>query len=277
MRHTAIIFLVILSFFLLAPGPASASRSEGDYEIEFKGTVGEELDKVDVDQLLDKVSAMLQKYKAAEEDVEQLTEATTAFIQTVNGYAKKIKASETGTSIPAPHEELKAYCSKLGAFLETYKVSVEDTLDVGRIVAYVAMSIKEVKDTAGSAGGNSAAADDMKKTIASKEDINAVFLRLMEFSKKHKIMACDLVPVIYRLCDIGLTLMQNRVNIEQVKQAGGRWRKRLYDLGVSKEQADALYDELKAFTYKYKITLLEIVRLNKDIQKLLKSKSGPKE
>jgi hypothetical protein len=274
MKKAALILLVILAFAVFAPRGIPAYGSNDDYEIEFKGKVGDELDKVDVDQLLDKISALLEKYKAAEEDVTKLTDATTTFIGKVNDYAKKIKAAEPDKVIPAPHDELKEYCSKLEIFLKKYNVTVEDTLDAGRMIAYVAMSIKQVKGPGNQTGGGSG--EEKITSIATKEDVNAVFLRLMEFSKKHHIMACDFVPVIFRLCDIGLTLMQNRVTADQIKNSGGRWRKRLYDLGVSKEQADALYDSLKEFGYKYKITLLEIVKLNKDINKLLKSDSGPR-
>jgi hypothetical protein len=276
MKKFAAVFVIILVFTLFAPLAAPISVSGDEYEVEFKGKVGEELDKIDVDQLLDKISTLLEKYKFNDDDVLELTDATQTFIKTVNGYSKKLKAqgpdtpeSETA-AVVAPHEELKSYCVELEKFLKKYNVTVEDTLRVGRAVAFVAMSIKEDKAESAAAQGSDTG-DDVKKSIASKDDVDAVFVQLMEFSKKHNMMACDFMPVIYRICDIGLTLLQNRVSLAQLKQAGGRWRKRLYDLGVSKEQADGLYDSLVAFIYKYKISLKEIMVLNKEINRLLKS------
>lgn len=268
MKRIALALVVLVMFPLFA---LTAVYGSDEDTYEFKGRVVDELDKMDVDQLMDKVKALLEKYESAEDDFTILTDATMSFVDNVNDYAKKVKAAPPDSKITAPHDELKDYCSKLEAFLKKYNVTVEDTLEVGRVLTYVAMSVKETKEAKDRNSQDPAGAEEIKKASVSKDDINDVILRLKEFSKKHNIMACDLMPVIYSLCDIGLTLMQNKVTIDQVKSSGGRWRKRLYDLGVSKEQADALYDNLVAFTRKYNIGLLEIVKLNGDINKLLKA------
>ncbi|MGV8124881.1 MAG: hypothetical protein AB2L14_34470 [Candidatus Xenobiia bacterium LiM19] len=269
-KVAAALFIVMLLVFL-APCAGQAQEPGDDYQVEFKGKVGDDLDKLDVDQLLDIVSDILKDYNFSDDDVLDLTDATESFIKTVNDYSKKLKAAEPEAKITVPHDELKDYCNKLEVFLKKYKVTVEDTLKVGRAIASVAMSLKESKEIS----NEGVQGEDVKKTIASKEDVDAIFVRLMEFSKKHDILAYDFIPVIYRICDIGLTFMDHRVTLDKLKHAGGRWRKRLYDLGVSKEQADGLYDALVAFFYKYKIGLGEIIKLNKDINKLLKGNSSP--
>ncbi len=274
MRKIAAILFVVMLFVFTAPYASPAYGSGDEYQVEFKGKVGEELDKIDVDSLLDKISDLLKDYNFSDDDILDLTDATESFIKTVNDYSKKLKAAEPETAIVVPHAELSDYCNKLQGFLKKYNVTVEDTLKVGRAIAFVAMSLKDSKDADNSTGEDLSQGEDNKKFIASKDDVDAIFTRLMEFSKKHNMMASDFIPVIYRLCDIGLTLMDNRVTMDKLKHAGGRWRKRLYDLGVSKEQADGLYDALVAFVYKYKISLGEIIKLNKDINKLLKGDSA---
>ncbi len=268
MKNTIILLCIILALAVAIPWGSPVRAGNDDYEIEFKGKVGEELNKIDADQLLDKISTLLQDYKFTDDDVLELTDATEAFIKTVSDYSKKLKASESGKDVVAPHDELRDYCNRLEKFLKKYSVTVDDTLKVGRAVTFVAMSIKDIKESPGTSPADD---EEKEKAIASKEDVDGVFMLLMDFSKKHHMMASDFMPVIYRLCDIGLTLMQNRVDMKKIKEAGGRWRKRLYDLGVSKEQADGLYDSLVAFIYKYKISLREILKLNKEINKLLKS------
>jgi len=291
MKTAAAALLTLMMIMFIASYAGPAWGSEDDYQIEFKGKVGEDLDKMDVDSLLDKVSDLLQHYNFTDDDVLDLTDSTEAFIKTVNDYSKKLKASEPETKVLVPHDELRDYCNKLEGFCKKYNVTIEDTLKVGRAVASVTMSLKESKEENSAAGGDNAAggdtaaggdnsqADTGKKTIASKEDIDGIFLVLMDFSRKHKMMASDFIPVIYRICDIGLTFMDHRVTMDKLKHAGGRWRKRLYDLGASKEQVDGLYDALVAFVYKYKISLKEILTLNKEINRLLKggsSESGKK-
>lgn len=273
MKKAAAALFIVMVIVFSAPCASPAQEPGDDYQIEFKGKVGEDLNKLDVDQLLDIVSDMLKDYNFSDDDVLDLTDATESFIQKVNDYSKKLKAAEPETRIVVPYDDLKDYCNKLEGFLKKYRVTVEDTLKVGRAIASVSMSLKETKETGNNDGTKE---EDLKKTIASKEDVDAIFERLMEFSRKHKIMAYDLIPVIYRICDIGLTFMDHRVTLDKLKHAGGRWRKRLYDLGVSKEQADGLYDALVAFFHKYNIGLGEVIRLNKDINKLLKGESSPK-
>jgi len=274
----ALLALMMILFIASYAGPAYGSGD--DYQVEFKGKVGEDLDKMDVDSLLDKVSDLLAHYNFSDDDVLDLTDSTEAFIKTVNEYSKKLKASEPETKVLVPHDELRDYCNKLEGFCKKYNVTIEDTLKVGRAVASVTMSLKESKEENSAAGGDTAAGGDGsqvdadKKAIASKEDIDGIFLVLMEFSRKHKMLASDFIPVIYRICDIGLTFMDHRVTMDKIKHAGGRWRKRLYDLGASKEQVDGLYDALVAFVYKYKISLKEILVLNKEINRLLKGGSS---
>ena len=270
-KITCALFVILAVALLMNPATQAAGAEDDGYEIEFTGTVTDELDSIDVDLLSDSVSGLVEKYTFSDDDIDELTDATMDFISTVNAYAKSLKTAEEGKVIPAPHDELKAICDKLELFLKKYNVTVEDTLEVGRSLAFVAMSVKEEKAALQPSTG-----DDPKKFVASREDVDAVFMRLKEFAKSHKMMASDFIPVIYRLCDIGLTLMQNKVDLKKLKDSGGRWRKRLYDLGVSKEQADALYDTLLAFVYKYKISLREIMKLNKDINKLLKRKAETK-
>ncbi|MDQ7824917.1 MAG: hypothetical protein RDV48_19110 [Candidatus Eremiobacteraeota bacterium] len=264
MRKTAAALFILLA--LIAFGQWSIPAfAAGDDTVEFKGTIGEELNKIDVDQLVDKVSQVLEKYKCSDDDVALLTDTTEDFIKSVNDYLKHLKAADPDKFVVAPHDALREFCLKLESFLKKYNVTVEDTLLVGGSLTDVAMSMKEDAGAQGDTAGEGA------KNIASKEEVDGVFNLLLEFSKKHKIMAADLVPVIYRISDIGLTFVQNKVSMKKLKEAGGRWRKRLYDLGVSKEQADGLYDSLVAFIYKYHISLREIVRLNKQINKALKA------
>lgn len=283
MKTTARILLFLLVVAICAASGSYAADTEHHRIIASNESSADELEKGDaaeLDQgeanlLLSKIKSLGGNYRATAEDAAELTGATLKFIQVVNGYSKQVKASEPGTTIPAPHEELKDYCGTLETFFRKYNVTAEDALEVGRVLTNVTMSVKKVTDFIKKSDAPSG--EGTPKATVSKEDINAIFIRLKEFARKHNIMACDLVPVINSVADIGLTLMQNKVSAEQMQKSGGRWRKRLYDNGVSKEQADALYDSLVAFTRKYNIGLLEIVRLNKDIHKILKGNPAEQE
>ncbi|MHC9543748.1 MAG: hypothetical protein AB9903_29900 [Vulcanimicrobiota bacterium] len=258
-RFTAV--LLILAIMMMVPAIAMAEET-GSTKMDMdkvKSVVIEALNKINVDKLTQENSSIIEKYKFSDEDVAQLKDATKAFGSSIDDFAKALKAAAPDKKVPAPHDSLNNYCSKLQAFLEKYKVTCEDVLTVSKTAALMLVDDPK-KAPADAAGGK----------IPTKDEIQAAFDRLIDFSKQYNIMASDLVPVIDSISDIGLSVLENRVDIEKASKTEGYWRTKITAFGASKDQADNLFKSVMNLKRKYNMKMSEIKKLGDDLSQQLK-------
>jgi len=261
MRKRFAAVLLILAIVIMVPAAAMAEET-GSTRLDMdkvKNVVIEALNKINVEKLTQENSSIIEKYKFSDEDVAQLKDATKAFGTSIDDFAKALKAAAPGKNVPAPHDSLKDYCSKLQAFLEKNKVTCEDVLTVSKTAALMLVS-DDPKKTPDVTGGK----------VPTREEIQAAFDRLINFSKQYNIMASDLVPVIESISDIALTALENRVDIEKASKTEGYWRTKVAAFGASKDQSDNLFKSVMGLKRKYNMKMSEIKKLGDDLSSQLK-------
>jgi hypothetical protein len=274
MEKRIITVLLVLTIVMMLPATVMAQETGGTkYDLDnVKSVVVEVLDKINVEKLTEQSSAVFEKYKFSAEDVAQLKDATKSFTGSITEYTKAYRAAAPDKKLPAPHDGLKDYCSKLQAFLDKYKVTCEDVLTVSKAAALMIAPPKDdTKKNGGSAPANAA---DKSGKIPTQDEVQAAFDSLLDFSKQYQIMAADLVPVIQSIGDIGLTVLENKVDIKKAIQTEGYWRTKLTALGASKEQGDILFKSVMGLKRKYNMKMSDIKKLGDDMSSQLKISPG---
>lgn len=269
MKKNAMALIILFALIILLTRSVSYSMASEVSQVEdVPGIDAGALDLDDVNFLIAQIQTLIRSYRISDGDASVILMSTENLLKSINNFVIRVKAAGPDDIIPLPSGELKNYFTMLSMFLDKYNISAEDLLGVGEKLNTVAIGAVKMADT-----------DEIAKSIVSKSDYIGVFTELGKFAQKHHIKAVDLLFILQNLCDIGLTIMQNGVTIKQMRDSGGSWRNQLSKGGVSKEQADALYDNLKAFKHKYNISTLELLKLYLKINKLLKgdSKSPPKD
>lgn len=221
---------------------------------DFKNAAGDNLGERELGQLSSAVSHVYKKYKFSDDDVADLCNSSINLVITLSEFSDQLESTDAPPSIP--RAEVKGFCTSLEGFLKKYNVSAEDTLNIGRAVTVVAMSAKEDPSSKPSS------------KAPTREDMDKVFTKLTDFSVAHKIQAADLVPIIYQLSDIGLTVLQNQSLQKRAAETGSSKSSRM--MGVSSEQVKSLVSSLLTFGKKYHIEIGELVGLGNDITKILK-------
>jgi hypothetical protein len=274
MRKIVIAALLVLTVVMMLPARAMAQEAGGaklDMD-RVMNVVAEALDKINVEKLIQENSTVFEKYKFSDEDVAELRDATKSFTGSMSDYVKAYKAAAPDNKLPAPHDCLKDYCSKLQAFLQKYNVTCEDVLTVSKAAALMIMSNEDnTKKTVGSDPANAA---DKNGKLPTQEEIQAAFDSLLDFSRKYQILSADLVPLIRSICDIGLTVLENRVDIKKALETEGYWRTKVSALGASKEQADDLFKSAISLKRKYNMKIGDIKKLGDNISSQLKISPG---
>jgi hypothetical protein len=276
MKKNVIALLLALSILMVYPAIVKAQEAGGarlDPE-SVMSLMGEVLDKINVEKLTQESSAVVKKYKFSDEDVAELKDATKSFIGSMQDFAKAYRAAEPDAKVPAPHDSLKDYCSRLQAFLDKYQVTCEDVLTVSKTAALMIVSNKDDKGKTGAATQPDAA--DKGTKLPTQDEIQAAFNSLLDFSRKYQIIAADLVPVIQSISDIGLTALENRVDIKKACETEGYWRTKVAACGASREQADTLFKSVMGLKRKYNMRIGDIKNLGDSISSQLKISPGVK-
>lgn len=249
--------LMLVALLLCIGCAAAAYGTEGKKDTllnDFKSAAKDNLGDKDLARLSTAISHMYSKYKFSDDDIGSLSDSSINLVLALSEFSDQLESSDGAP--PIPRMEVKGFCTSLEGFLKKYKVSAEDTLNLGKAVTAVAMSKQEVP------------ADKTASKAPTKEDMDKVFGRLTEFSVAHNIQAADLMPLIYQLSDIGLTVLQNQAIQKRSPESGTNKSSRR--LGVSTEQVKSLVSSLLTFGKKYNIQLGELVDLGNDITKILK-------
>jgi uncharacterized protein YoxC len=269
MKNRFAAVLLILAIAVMFPAVAVAQDTGSTkYDLDkVESVVVEALNKLNVDKLTQESSAVFAKYKFSDADVKQLSDETKTFTTALDNYAKAYKAAPASKKVPAPHDVLNTYCTQLKAFLDKYKVTCEDILTVSKSAALMLMNSKEDPKK----GGDSPAkVVDSDVKLPTQDEVNAAFDSLIAFSQKYNIMAADLVPVINSISDIGLTVLENRVDIQKASKTEGYWRTKLTAFGASKDQADNLFKSVMGLKRKYNIKTADIKNLGSQLCTQLK-------
>jgi len=275
MNKRVISGLIVLTIVMMFPAMAVAQETGGtNLDLDsVTSLVVEALDKINVDKLMQENTAVFDKYKFTDEDVARLKDATKSFTTSISDYAKTYMASPPDRKLPtAPHDALKSYCSTLQAFLEKYNVTCEDVLTVSKAAALMIMSNKDGEKKTG--GSDPASAAEKNTQLPTQDEIQAAFDSLLDFSRKYQIMAADLVPVIKSISDIGLTALENRVDIKKAIETEGYWRAKATAFGATKEQADDLFKSAMGLKRKYNMKFGDIKNLGDNISSQLKISPG---
>lgn len=245
-----VLVTIVLFMFIIIVGVKAAESEKGSLLDDLKDAAKDRIGENDLAILSTAISNMHSKYKFSDDDIMKLGEETVNFVLAMTDFSEKLEKAKS--LIPIPQKELKTFCDKLEMFLSKYKVTAEDTLNLGKAVTLIAMSVQKL--------------DPKNQAVSkqpTKEDMEKVFARLIAFAKKYKILAADLVPLIYQLGDIGLTSMMNNTIQKNTGQTSSK-------LGISGEQIMGVINSLMVLSKKYGIDVGEILMLGNDISNILK-------
>ena len=249
------IVLVTVVFLTTATLAFASGQEKGSLLNDFRGAASDSLNEADLALLSSAITGIYDRYKFSDEDITGLGETSISLVTAISGFSEQLESSPD--SAAAPRTEVKQFCTQLEGFLGKYKVSAEDTLNLGKAITLVAMN----QETGAPRDPKAPTRDDMGK----------VFTKLIDFSKKHQIQAADLVPIIYQLSDIGLSVMKNQAVQRKLEKSGQRKTGGSSVMqGVSGEQLMGLARTLMGFSKKYGIELREVLALGDDISRILR-------
>lgn len=263
MRNTAISTLIIVLILsaaiplFLSTSALSQNAEAPDTKLlkDFTGAAKDSINPEDLKQLSGSVSKLYEKYKFDDKDIEELCASSVNLVLSISTFSDALGSSSDG-NVEIPKNDVNDFFTTLGSFLGKYKVTAGDTLGLGRDVAQVAMGAQQKLK------GNSQGVT--KEPSISKENMDKIFSKLIDFSTKHNIQAQDLTPILNNLADIGLTVTK-----EQIMSKSGK-----SSTGISKPQVMNLIGSLMAFQKKYKIDLFEVIQLGDEIRKITQNKQN---
>jgi len=258
MRNLCIIFFLALVLLCCK----SALNADGQKQLleELNTAARDSVSPGDLENLSKTITRIYEKYKFNDSDIEKLGADAVSAVFAISDYNEALnKTGDTAKAQP-PKKEVAAFLSSLTDFVKKYRISGDDTLALARDITLVTLGARK-------GAGETTPGRENKPT---REDMSAIFSRLIDFSRAHKIQTEDMMPLASRLSDIALSVLQNEAERKKLEAVDPEKAKEMARTrGISQDQVMGLIQSLMAFQKKYRIDLGELWKLTDDIRKKL--------